>query len=86
MGRRCPDLLTLAKRIVTEKGIEESELRSRIRKRAVVRARRLFYTAIGRMGYPRAEVAHFLGGTTSSVNRFVVSEEASDLDKYLKLF
>jgi putative transposase len=87
LGREVPDLLTLAKRIVRGEGIEESELRSGIRKRGVVRARRLFcQLAIGKMGYPGAEVARFLGVTTSSVNRLVVSEEVSDLKKYLKLF
>ena len=87
LGREVPDLLTLAKRVVRGEGIEESELRSGIRKRGVVRARRVFcQLAIGRMGYPGAEVARFLGVTTSSVNRLVVSEEVSDLKKYLKLF
>jgi len=42
--------------------------------------------AVGKMGYPGAEVARFLGVTTSAVNRLVVSEEVSDLKKYLKLF
>jgi hypothetical protein len=87
LGREVPDLLTLAKRIVREEGVEESELRSGIRKRGVVRARKLFcQLAIGKMGYPGAEVARFLGVTTSSVNRLVVSREVSDLKKYLKLF
>ncbi|MDI6763757.1 MAG: transposase [Thermodesulfobacteriota bacterium] len=87
LGRKVPDLVTLAKRIVRGEGVEETELRSGIRKRGVVRARKLFcQLAIGRMGYPGAEVARFLGVTTSSVNRLVVSEEVSDLKKYLKLF
>jgi putative transposase len=87
LGREVPDLLTLAKRVVRGEGIEESELRSGIRKREVVRARRLYcQLAIGKMGYPGAEVARFLGVTTSSVNRLVVSKEVSDLKKYLKLF
>ena len=87
LGREVLDLLTLAKRIVRGEGVEESALRSGIRKRGVVRARKLFcQLAIGRMGYPGAEVARFLGVTTSSVNRLAVSEEVSDLKKYLKLF
>lgn len=82
-----PDLPTLAKRIVKGEGVAELELRSGIRRREVARARRLFcQLAVGRMGYPGAEVARFLGVTTSSVNRLVVSEEVSDLKKYLKLF
>jgi len=34
------------------------------------------------MGYSDAEVAHYLGVTTSSANRLAVSEEAADLKKY----
>jgi hypothetical protein len=87
LGREVPDLLTVAKRVVRGEGIEESELRSGIRKREVVRARRLFcQLAIGKMGYPGAEVARFLGVTTSSVNRLAVSEEVANLNEYLKLF
>jgi len=87
LGREVPDLLTLAKRIVRGEGVEESALRSGIRKRGVVRARKRFcQLAIGRMGYPGAEVARFPGVTTSSVNRLAVSEEVLDLKKYLKLF
>ena len=87
LGREVPDLLSLAKRIVRGEGIEELELRSGIRKRGVVRARRLFcQLGVRRMGYPGAEVARFLGVTTSSVNRLAVSEEVVNLKKYLKLF
>jgi hypothetical protein len=77
----------LARRIIEGEGMEESELRSAIRKREVVRARRIFcQLAIGRMGYPGAEVARFLRVTTSSVNRLAVSEEPANFKKYLKLF
>jgi len=87
IGRKVPDLLTLAKRIMKGEGVEESEFRSGTRKREVVRARRVFcQLAIGRMGYPGAEVARYLGVTTSSVNRLAVSYEGANLIKYLKLF
>ena len=87
ISRKVPDLLTLAKGIMEREGIEETELRSGIRKREVVRARRVFcQLAIGKMGYPGAEVARYLGVTTSSVNRLAVSEEVANLTKYLKLF
>jgi hypothetical protein len=87
LGREVPGLETLAKRITRVEGIEEAEFRSGVRKREVVRARRLFcQLAVGRMGYPGAEVARFLGVTTSSVNRLAVSEEVTNLKKYLKLF
>jgi putative transposase len=85
--RKVPDLPTLVGAIVKGEGVVELELRSGIRKKEVVRARRLFcQLAVGKMGYPGAEVARFLGVTTSAVNRLVVSEEAANLTKYLKLF
>lgn len=85
IGRKVPDLPTLAKGIKEGEGIEEKELRSGVRKREVVRARRLFcQLAIGRMGYPGAEVARFLGVTTSSANRLASSEKVAHLTKYVK--
>jgi hypothetical protein len=87
ISRKVPGLMVLAKRIMEGEGIEERELRSGTRKKQVVRTRRMiFQLAIGKMGYPGAEVARFLGVTTSSVNRLAVSQEGSNLTKYLKLF
>jgi predicted transcriptional regulator len=46
-------------------------------------ARRLFcQLAVKEMGYPGAEVARFLGVTTSAVNRLAASEESPELLKY----
>ena len=51
-------------------GIEEAELRSGSRKKEVVKSRRIFsQIAVLRMGYSGADVARFLGITTSAVNR-----------------
>jgi hypothetical protein len=87
ISRKVPDLQTLAKVIIKGEGVGELEFRSGIRKRGVVRARRVFcQLATGKMGYPGAEVARYLGVTTSSVNRLAVSEEEAKLTKYLKLF
>jgi hypothetical protein len=81
------DLETLARRIVKGEGIEESELRSGMRKERIVKGRRIFcQLAVGKMGYPGAEVARFLGVTTSSVNRLAASEETPDIRKYLNMF
>jgi hypothetical protein len=86
LSRKLVDLATLARKIVTRFGEEESELRSGTRKRGVVRARRLFcQLAVNKMGYSGAEVARFLGVTTSSVNRLAASEELPDLNRYLKM-
>jgi hypothetical protein len=87
LSRRVPNLATLARRIVKGEGIDESELRSGMRKKRVVKVRRMLcQLAVGRMGYPGAEVARFLGVSTSSVNRLAASEETADMRKYLKLF
>jgi hypothetical protein len=87
IGRKVPDLMALAKRIMEGEGIEERELRSGTRKKEVVRARRVIcQLAVGKMGYPGAEVARFLGVTTSAVNRLAVSQEGANLKKYMKLF
>jgi REP-associated tyrosine transposase len=86
LSRRVPDLATLTERIVKGEGIEESELRSGMRKKRVVRVRRMFcQLAVGKMGYPGAEVARFLGVTTSSVNRLAATEGMPNLRKYLKM-
>jgi putative transposase len=87
LSRKVPDLATLARRIVKEEGIEESELRSGMRKKRVVKGRRMFcQLAVGKMGHPGAEVARFLGVTTSSVNRLAAYEETPDMRKYLNMF
>ncbi len=84
LSRKVPKLTTLLERIVKEEEIEESELRSGVRKKRVVQARKIFcQLAVGRLGYPGAEVARFLGVTTSSVNRLVVAEEKPNLGDYL---
>jgi hypothetical protein len=87
LSRKVPDLATLTGRIVKGEGIEESELRSGMRKKKVVKGRRMFcQLAVGKMGYPGAEIARFLGVTTSSVNRLAASEETPDIRKYLNMF
>ena len=68
-------------------GREESESSSGIRKRKEERARRPFrQLVIKRISFHAAEVVHFVGVTTSSINRLGVSAETSDLSKYLTLF
>ncbi len=87
LSQKKPDLTTVARRVIEAEGIGESELRSGMRKREVVRVRRMFcQLAVREMGYAGAEVARFLGVTTSSVNRLAVSEETADLKKLHKTF
>jgi len=52
----------------------------------VANARKTFcQLALWEMVPPGAEVVRYLEVKTSSVNRLAVSEEASDLKKYLKM-
>jgi len=81
---KVQDLGLLARRVGKGEGVGEWELRSGGRREKVSRARRLFcQVAVGRMGYPAAEVARFLGVTTSAVVRAVHSESHPDIEKYL---
>ncbi|MBM4340074.1 MAG: hypothetical protein FJ110_11050 [Deltaproteobacteria bacterium] len=86
LSRRVPNLVNLAERIAKGEGIEESELRSGMRKKRIAKRRRMFcQLAVVKMGYPGAAVARFLGVTTSSVNRLAATEEMPELKKYLKM-
>ncbi len=86
LRRKIVGLRALMKGIVAGEGMEERELRSGDRGKRVVNARRLFCQfAVRRMGYSGAEVARYLGVTTSAVNRLAVSEENPEIQKYLKL-
>ncbi len=78
------DLGLVAKEIKEGEGLGESELRSGRRQRKISRGRRLFcQLAVGKRGYPGAEVARFLGVTTSAVIRAAYSEELPELAKYV---
>jgi putative transposase len=69
------DLMELAKEFSKQEGITEEELRSGGRRRRISKARKLFCrTAVGEMRYPGAEVARFLGVTTSAVCRLANSD------------
>ena len=73
---KVKDLKVLAREISAEEGISEAELGSGSRQRNISKARRLFcQQAVGEMRYPGAEVARFLGVTTSAVNRLANSKE-----------
>lgn len=73
------DLLGLADEISKQEGITENELRSGGRLRRISKARGLFCrTAVKEMRYPGAEVARFLGVTTSAVCRLANSAEETE--------
>jgi REP element-mobilizing transposase RayT len=79
------DLETLLANVATGEGVAASEIRSGLRRRDVVRARKLMsQIAVRRMGYSGAEVARFLGVSTSAVNRLVCQEELPECGRYAR--
>jgi putative transposase len=70
-----PALGTLARKVTKQTGVAESALRAGSRRRDVSRARGIFCrAAVMQLGVSGAEVARFLGVTTSAVNRVVAAE------------
>jgi hypothetical protein len=77
-------LASLARKVCEGEGVDEVEFRSGLRKRQVVNPRRIFcQIAVTKMGYSGADVARFLGITTSAVNRLAVSDELPEVENYL---
>lgn len=84
LSKKMSDFSSLVKKVMKGEGIQEKELRSGSKINQVVEARKLFcQLAVKEMGYPGAEVARFLGVTTSAVNKAANSEEVSSLKRYL---
>ncbi len=76
LRRQVHGLGDLAKEVAEAEGITVERLRSGDRTRRVSRARRSFCrTAIEGMRYPAAEVARYLGITTSGVARAAKTEQ-----------
>ena len=81
---KISDLPSLALKVCEVEGIDETELRSGLRKRKIVKSRRIFsQIAVKKMGYSGADVARFLGINTSAVNRLAVSDELPEVEKYI---
>lgn len=82
---RKSDLPTLLLRVAKNEGVEAVAITSGVRRREVVRARKLLsQVALHRMGYTGAEVARFLGLTTSAVNRLAGQQELQECEEYTK--
>ena len=78
------DLSSLAKKVCKIGDVSVGELRSGSRRREIVNSRRVFsWLAVRELGYSGAEVARFLGVTTSCVTRVVLSGEEPKVKKYL---
>ena len=83
LNSKITDLSSLSDKICANEGIEKEKLLNRSKKKGVVKCRRIFcQIAVNKMGYSGADVARFLGVTTSAVNRLAVSEKLMDVDKY----
>ena len=79
-GQRV-DLDTLADKVCNKYDISAWELRSGSRRHKVVNARQvLFWFGVRELGYSGAEVARYLGVSTSCVNRFISSGKKPDSD------
>ncbi len=84
LRRKFINLFSLGTSIAEGEGLSESDLKSGKRNKRVSRARRLFcQLAVGKMGYPAAEVARLLGVTTSAVVQAANSEDLPEIDKYI---
>ena len=81
-----PTLPAMLEGIAGRVGVEAARIRSGNRKRDVSHARRLLcQLAVNKFGYSGADVARFLGATTSLVSRLANAEEVPGLEKYLPI-
>ena len=86
LSSKTPSLSSIAREIGAQEKIEEAALRSGNRRREVVRGRKILcQLAVKKLGYSGAEVARYLGITTSAVNRMANAEELPDVGRYTKL-
>jgi REP element-mobilizing transposase RayT len=86
LSSKRSSLDSMAREIIKREGVEERALRGGSSSAKTVRARRLFcQLAVKKMNYYGAEVARYLGMTTSSVNRNANAEELSEIKDYLKI-
>ena len=77
-------LSLLAKKVCNIDGVSVGELRSGSRRREIVNARGVFsWLAVRELGYTGAEVARFLGVTTSCITRVVSSGKEPKKKGYL---
>ena len=84
LARKRMDLSSFAKRLCKVREVSIGELRSGSRRHEIVEARRVFsWIAVKELGYPGAEVARYLGVTTSCVTRAASSGEEPERKGYI---
>ena len=75
------DLDTLAESVCKDHDISAGEIRSGSRRHQVVKARQvLMWFGVRELGYSGADVARYLGVSTSCVNRFISLGKKPDTD------
>jgi REP element-mobilizing transposase RayT len=78
------DLSSLANKICNNEKVDSEELLGGSRKREIVKCRKLLIQiAVTKMGYSGADVARFLGITTSAVNKLAASGKLPEIKKYI---
>jgi len=86
LKRKVVSLKRLEELLCEWEGIDSAALRCGGKSQVIVRGRKIFsQLAVKRMGYSGAEVARYLGVTTSAVNRIANSEELPAVERYSKL-
>ena len=86
LSLRKRGLSSITKMISTGEGIEQTALRSWNKRMEVARSRKIFcQLAVKKLGYSGAEVARYLGITTSAVNRMANAEDLPKVRQYIKL-
>ena len=84
LARKRMDLSSFAKRLCKVREVSIGELRSGSRRHEIVEARRVFsWLAVKELGYSGAEVARYLGVTTSCVTRAASSGEEPERKGYI---
>ena len=80
------DLSSINKMISSREGIAQTALRSGSRRKELVRSRKIFcQLTVKKLGYSGAEVARYLGITSSAVNRMANAEDLPKVKQYIKL-
>jgi hypothetical protein len=84
LGIKRMDLSSLAKRVCKVHEVSIGELRFGSRRQEIVETRRVFsWLAVKELGYSGAEVARYLGVTTSCVTRAASSGEEPERKNYI---
>jgi len=84
LGTKRMDLSSLAKRVCKAHEVSIGELRSGSRRHEIMETRRVFsWLGVKELGYSGAEVARYLGVTTSCVTRAASSGEEPERKSYI---